>query len=178
MSKFLVKLVDEAIFPAALLIAAKAIGVMVVNLSFGLRWSVDTVFDSILTPHLIYASQEEVLAVASYSNLIMYIAVFIGIGAVIVKAFYLHDTHVRPQTVLKLAKMDLLHMISSSFQLYHQALIWFGFQLLTTMFVVANYLQGVTYGWVAVAVIVVTLGTFWMLIKDIDLELERKVLVH
>lgn len=178
MSKFLVKLVDEAIFPAALLIAAKAIGVMVVNLSFGFDWTIDTVFKSILTPMLIYSSQEEALAVASYSNLIMYIAVFIGMSTVIVKAFYLHDTHIRPQTVLKLAKMDLLNMVQSSLQLFHQSLIWFAFQLLTTLFIVANYLQGITYGWIAVATIVTTLVTFWMLIKDIDLELERKVLVR
>lgn len=177
MSKFLIKLVDEAIFPAAMIIAAKAIGVMIVNIVLGLSWSIDTVFKSILSPRLIYASHEEALAVASYSNLIMYIAVFVGMGVIIVKAFYLHDSHISPQMVLKLAKMDLLEMVGSSFQLYHQALIWFGFQVLTTVFVTVNYLQGMTYGWVVVVAIVITLTTFWMLIKDIDLELERKVLV-
>lgn len=178
MSKFLIKLVDEAVFPAAMIIAAKAIGVAIVNLSLGLSWSIDTVFNSFLSPHLIYGSYEEAIAVASYSNLIMYIAVFIGMGVIVAKAFYLHDSHVSPQMVLKLAKMDLLSMLGSSFQIYHQALIWFGFQLLTTIFIVVNYMQGMTYGWITVAVVAVTLVTFWMLVKDIDLELERRVLVR
>jgi hypothetical protein len=178
MSKFLVHLVDEAVFPAALVIAAKALGVILVNLSYGYTWSVDTVFRAFWQPHLIYVSKEAALNVASYSNLIMFIAVFAGMASVIIKAFYLHESHASPQMVLKLAKMDLLHMLQSSFALYHQAIVWFGFQLLTTLFILTNYLQGMTYGWIAVVICTITLVTFWMLAKDIDHEVERKVLAH
>lgn len=178
MSKFLVKLVDEAIFPAALIIAVKAVGVMLINVFFGMSWSISTVFKAFWQPHIVYRTYEEALIVASYSNLFMFLAVFAGSAVIITKAFYLHDSHVNPQTVLKLAKMNFLQMIQSSFELYHQAIIWFAFQVLTTIFIFSNYLQGMTYAWIAVVTVVITLVTFWMLIKDIDQEVERKVLAH
>lgn len=176
MSKLLVKLVDEAIFPAALIIAAKALGIMVVNLVFGLTWSVDTIFKAFWQPHIIYPTEVEAIMVASYSNLFMYTAIFVGMAMIIAKAFYLHDSHVSPQLVLKLAKMDLLQVIQSSFQLYHQAIVWFVFLVLATVFIFSNYMQGMTYAWIAITAVVLTIITFWLLIRDIEEEVDRKVL--
>uniref|UniRef100_A0A7C5URN5 Uncharacterized protein n=1 Tax=candidate division CPR3 bacterium TaxID=2268181 RepID=A0A7C5URN5_UNCC3 len=178
MSKILVKLLDVAVFPAALIIAGKACGVMLMNVIYRLSWDVESVTKAIVVPHIVYPSYDQAIAVASYSNLIMYIVIFIGIAYIILKAFYLHDSHISPQLVLKLARVNLLKMVQTSFEVYHQAFVWFAYQVIATIFIVINYINNITYGWVAISTTVVTLLTFWILVKDVEMELQKKHLFN
>ena len=174
MSKTLIKILDEAVFPAALLIAAKILGIVVLNVGFKLDWSVTSVANSFFSTRIEYSGSDAVM-VASYSNLLMYIAVFAGVAIILSKMFYLNPNHATPQLVLKLARADMLHWIRSAFELYHQAFVWFLFLVITTIFIFLNYLNGDTYDWIAWVVLVITIFTLWILIKVVDRDLHHDV---
>lgn len=173
MSKSLIRILDECLVPTALLIAAKVLGIVILNQVLNLSWNIKSVSGSLFSTRLEY-SGSDVLVVSSYSNLFMYIVVVVGIVLIIFKMFYLHPKHATPQLVLKLAKADMLHWIKSAFDLYHQAFVWLIFLCITTVFILLSFFNSETYSWVAWISIVCTVVILWLFIKLIDRDFPSK----
>ena len=108
-SATLLKLVDLAVFPAAVLIFVKIISIIILNGILGLSWDVKAFSDAFFGVRLTYTTQDQLLEVVSYSNLFMHLAALSGTTVAIVKLFYFHPKHIKPSLVLKLAKSDKLH---------------------------------------------------------------------
>jgi hypothetical protein len=173
MSKSLLRILDECVLPAALLISAKVLGIVMLNMILKLDWNVKSVANSFFSTRLEYSGSDAIL-VSSYSNIFMYITIFSGLILILAKLFYLHPKHATPQLVLKLAKADLLHWIKSAFDLYHQVFVWLVFLVITTVFIFMTFLNNETYEWVAWITVVITLVLLWIFVRLVDRDLASK----
>lgn len=140
-SKSLVKLIDEALIPAIILIAAKILGVTFVNYFYSLSWFFQ---GSAIT----YKTMREFLLANSYSNLVMYSVILFGLSWVLIRAHYLHETHVHPKLAAQLARWNLAHLVEGTFEIYHEALVWISYLWLTTLLFGVESYFGLSYLWV------------------------------
>ncbi|MEI7603776.1 MAG: hypothetical protein WCJ19_02035 [bacterium] len=173
-SKTLIKLVDLAVVPAAVLVFTKIISILLLNAVLGLSWDVKTFSDAFFGVKLSYSSVDELTLVISYSNLFMLFAAITGAVLTLLKLFYLHPTHIKPSVVLKLAKSDKLHYIQSTFHLYHEAIVWCVFLIVADVIILINYVQNLTYNWILGFSMICTLFLVFILVRTIDRDLSIK----
>lgn len=167
LSKTLTKLVDEAILPAVILVAAKVLGVILVNSVLNLRWSLKGL-------SLVYYSNADYLAASSYSTLIMFGAILLFTLWVLLKSHLWHDSHVSPSTSAKLVDHNLISLIQSSFELYTQATVWLSYSLLTTLILGVMAASGLIFAWVFYVALVTSVLTSVLLILDVEREVVIK----
>jgi hypothetical protein len=165
----LLKILDEAIVPSVIVIAAKVIGLALVNLVSGYSYTIESGY-SVFPWTVIYSSPTEALAANDYSNLIMYLVVLAGFTWVLVKAHFLHDTHLPPKLAGRLAKLKLWHFVQTTFEIYHQAVVWLSFLWLTTLVIFIYTVVGGSVVLVLAALALSSAATF-LYTKDIEVEI-------
>lgn len=164
-------LVDLAILPAALFIAAKIIGVFGLNWLLGLPVGVEYTGTIFFPFQPGYERIEDVMMVESYSNLLVFIAILAGAFVITSKTLLFNHKKASPYFVLKLAKYDLLHLLKSSIHMYKEAFIWGTFLVITTVYIALSFLAGKTYGWVAGLSVFFCLTFLWIMIENIETEI-------
>lgn len=167
-AKTITKLIDEAILPALLLIVAKVFGILISAYFLKLNY---TVAISIF-PKVSFNSLAGYKLAENYSNLIMFTAVAVGMLIILVRAHYLHDTHIKPQTQQKLAKANLENIIITSYSLYHKATIWLTFLWLTVAFLLISTALKITYIPITIVAVIVAINFSWIMAKDVQNEIE------
>ncbi|MFC1780133.1 hypothetical protein ACFLY9_00345 [Patescibacteria group bacterium] len=172
MSKSLVKLVDAALVPAAIMILGKVIGLWFVNIAFKLDWSIITDSNNFFSVKIEYATLSEQITATSYSNLIMYLFVFAGFLFVLIRALYLHSSHITPSMIAKLATNNLLNLITDSFEIYHKASVWLIMLWLALIALTVNVLLGRAYPWTGVISVLCTVLATVILLRDVAKEVE------
>ncbi len=163
-SKTLIKLIDYAIFPAVMIVAAKIIGIIFLAKYFQASYVVDGLRAS-------FENYENYIAINSYSSYFMLTAVLGGLVWVVVKAHVFHDTHVTPALSAKLFNSNLDSLIHDTETIFSQSFIWLSYSwLLTIMFGVQSYysLSYWSVFWVSLAASV--LATV-LLVMDIEREI-------
>ena len=93
-SKILVKLVDQAIVPALLLIAARILSVALISYRLGIELTINSF-------SLVLPDKESLLTVNSYSVLAMVSVLSVGLFYVLLKSYIFHDTHITPAMTAK-----------------------------------------------------------------------------
>ncbi len=171
-AKSTVKLIDEAIIPALLLISAKLIGIFLTNYFFKINFAIHQQGFLNLLPSLTYSSVSDYIKVENYSNLLMFTVSAAGTLMVLVKAHLLHESHISPKLHQKLAKFNLEKLVSSSFHLYHQALIWMVFLWLVTIFLFLSSISKITYPQITAFAAIIAINFTWILAVDINKEIE------
>lgn len=170
-SKSLVKLIDEAIIPAITLVVAKVLGVLLVSRIKGLIFEVSFKSRLLPLPTLVFSSYQDYITVNSHSNLIMLGVMSLGLIWILLKANLLHDTHISPKLAAHLARLRLSHLISTTFEAYHQALVWYGFAWFTTILMVFYAYLGLAYKSFALVAFLVVLNLTWFFIFDVEREI-------
>lgn len=166
-SKTLVKLVDEAVLPAVVLVAAKMLSAVVVTEVLGLKWNWQNF-------GMVYYSTGDFLKANSYSALVMFAVILVFTLWVIFKSHVLHDTHVAPVTAVKAVSFNLTHLIQGSFELYSQATVWLSYSWLTAVLLGVLALSNLIYPWVFFLALVLSIITTVLMIMDV----EREVTLH
>jgi hypothetical protein len=171
-SKSLSTLIDEAILPALLLILAKFFGVLIVTFVIGSSWQLK--FSSALPflPTISYPNYQAYLTSNSYSNLLMYLVLALGCSFVLVKAHFLHSSHISPTLHARLASLRLSSLVSDTFSLYHQGTIWLLFLWLATVLILIQAFLGLSFAWIAIISFLLTLNFSWFFLIDIEQEIE------
>ena len=172
MSKSLVKLVDYSLLPAAIMIIAKFIGIIVTIRLFNLPWSIKEYTNNIFS-FSTTVSPNDISTVTSYSDLIMFAAIAIFFTITIVRAVYLHSSHVKPTLVTKLADKNLLNLIQSSYEIYHSSAVWLLFSWITSVLIIINALSGKTYAWIAITAGFASILLTLILLQDVYREIEH-----
>ncbi len=167
-AKSLIKLVDEAVLPALLLIIAKVLGLLLATYFFRLHFNISL---SVL-PHASFTNLEDYILAENYSNLTMFTAAAVGMLTVLLRAHLLHASHIKPNIAQKLTKINLDELILSSYHLYHKASVWLTLLWLTTAFLAMSTLAKVTYAPITAIAIIVSLNFSWILARDIQREME------
>ena len=172
MAKSLIKLIDEAIVPALLLILAKGIGLFATVIFFNLPFTLEyrSIFG--LLPSFRFATLQGYTTAENYSNLAMFAAVAAGAVIVVLKAHYLHESHISPRLHARLIALNLERLVQSSYHLYHQAGIWLVFLWLTFGFLTLSSVAKITYPQITIAAFLVTANLSWVFALDIEKEVE------
>ena len=171
MSKSLIKLIDSSLLPAAFMILGKVLGVYLVAKFFNLEWALQNSTSTFFSLRPVFAEKDLVM-VSSYSDLIMFLFVLLGLSFTIFRAIYLHSSHVDPRLVAKLATNNLLDLIKDSFDVYHEAAIWLVFAWASVATIFLNVLLEKTYVWVGLVGLISVLGFSLILLRDVGKEVE------
>lgn len=174
MSDKLVRLIDIAIFPVALIICAKVLGLVITNSWFGLDWGFVTNNDSIYSVRIAYPTPEQKILAASFSNLIMYSIVLIGVVVSLIQAYFFHASHISPKMMTRLIQHDLVHLVSESLEIFQKSSVWIILLWISSLIIVLSTLSGDTYLWIAILTSVLTIVLTILLAKDIEHELKLK----
>ena len=171
-SKSLIKLIDEAILPAVLLILVKGAGLFATVFFFNLPFTLEyrSIFG--LLPSFRFATLQGYFTAENYSNLAMFAAVAAGTIIVILKAHFLHESHIHPRLHVKLLGLNLERLVQSSYHLYHQAAIWLIFLWLTVGFLVISSIAEITYAQITLAAFLVAANLSWVFALDVEKEIE------
>lgn len=171
MSKSLLKLLDNSIFPACVMILGKLVGVLIALWAFGIPYSLRDYFSAVYSLRFVVPSAD-IQTISSYSDLVMYIVVAACFSIVLVRAIFLHSTHVTPSLITKLANNDLLKLVQSSYEIYHSATIWLIFLIISNVLVLVNVFQSSSYAWIGVVCTFATIVLTAILLSDVYREIE------
>lgn len=170
MSKTLVKIVDASIFPAALMVAGKFIGLYLVLNFFNLDWGVENTPNTLISARPVLMS-EDLSFVSSYSDLLVITLMLLGFSYYVLRAVFLHSSHIDPRIITRLAVHGLLDLVKDSFEIYHRASIWLLFLWLTNITILINTLLGKTYTWVLIVSFIVSMLLTVILLRDVAYEI-------
>ncbi|MBI4037702.1 hypothetical protein HY382_01490 [Candidatus Curtissbacteria bacterium] len=170
--KTVIKLIDEAIIPAILLISAKIFGLIGASLIFGLPFSIHGRKILAILPSVQFANFQDYIVAENYSNLAMFIAAAAGTMYILVKAHFFHESHIHPKLQAKLAKLNLESLITPSYHLYHQAAIWLTFLWLTVAFMFISSILKITYPQITIIAFIVAANFSWVFAIDVEKEIE------
>ncbi len=173
MSKSFIKIVDASILPASLMILSKAIGIFVLTKILDIPISLTQYSDNLFSIGGQSLSLTDVKFITSYSDLIMYTVLAIIFSLNIFRAIYLHNSHIKPTLVTKLADNNLLNLIKDSYEIYHSATAWLGFTVLANAVILVNVINGVTYLWVGILTVIISALLTVLLLQDVHKEIEN-----
>lgn len=164
-SRTLVRLIDQAIVPAILLLCTRFISVVMLTYLFGIKFSTSP-------KGFTFSSVQDYLFINSYSTLAMVIILGVGLLYILIKALYFHNTHISPSLTTKLFHHRLATLIQSSFELYSQGVIWLIYLYLIGAVSVILAVFDYIYNWVSVAALIMAGISTLILIIDVEKELE------
>jgi len=164
-SRILIKLVDEAIFPAILLLATRLTSMLVVSKFFHANYEINA-------NGVIFVNLSDYLKVNSYSTLFMILILAIGLLFIIIKSFVFHDSHISPGFSAKIYSLKMPSLIQSSFNIYSQGTIWLSYIYL--ILIVASFMTlfGMLYSWVLFVAIITTVISTALFVMDIEHEVK------
>lgn len=169
LSRSLLKLIDEAIVPALLIFAAKLLGLVGANAWLNLSWDPS---GNTLLPLFSYRSPEAFLIANSWSNLLVLIVIIVGLFTVLVRAHVFHTSHISPKLSVSLINRQLTSLAVNSWDVYHQAVLWLAYLWMALILFSLQAVYGVSWWWIDIAGTIVALALSWLLIVDVERELE------
>jgi len=164
-SRTLVRLIDQAIVPAIMLLCVRFISVVLLTYFFSIKFSVSAV-------GFTFHNAQDYIFINSYSTLSMAVVLGVGLLYILIKALYFHDTHISPHLTTKLFHHRLATLIQSSFELYSQGVIWLIYLYLISAVSIILAVFNYTYGWIPVVSILLCGISTIVLIIDVEKELE------
>ncbi len=169
-AKSLVKLIDEAIIPAAALIAAKMLGILASAYFLHLPLIVTKSDFLFFLPAVHFLNLNDYISAENFANTLLLTVVCLGTTIVLIRAHFFHANHINPKFHAKLARLNLESLITPSYHLYHQALIWLVFLWMTVAFLTFNAFSKVTHYQIAIASVVIAANLTWLFAKDVEKE--------
>lgn len=170
--KSLIKLIDEAIIPAIVLILAKMIGILASSYFFNLTFEIKNGSFLYFLPSIRFLTVKDYILAENYSNFTMVLAATLGTLLILIRLHFLHGSHIHPKLQFKLASLSLEKIISPSYHLYHQAAVWLIFLWLTVAFLVVSTIFKITYLPLSLTAVFVALNCTWITLLDIENEIE------
>ncbi len=172
MSKSLIKLIDVALIPAAIMICGKVAGLCFANLVFNLNWGILTDPNNFFSVKIVYETLNQQIIATSYSNLMMYLFVLIGFTFILIRALYFHSSHISPKILAKLATNNLLNLIANSFEIYYQSSVWLIMLWLAFFALFINVLLGNSFVWTCITTFISNIVATTLLLRDVTKEIK------
>ena len=171
-AKSIIKLIDEAVIPALILIVAKMLGLYLTSAIFNLPFEVKMRSFLGFLPALHFANLTSYITAENYSNLAMFLAVCLGTIFVLIRAHFFHTSHIHPNLHAKLERFNLQALVAPSYHLYHQAVIWLLFLWITVGFLTLSTIRSITYPQITIVAFIIAANFSWVLAIDIEREVE------
>ena len=164
-SRTLIRLIDQAIVPAILLLCTRIISVVMFSYFNEISFAIDST-------GFVFANQQDFLFINSYSTMAMVSVLGVGLLYILLKAFVFHDTHISPNLTAKIFHYKLSTLIQSSFELYSQGVIWLAYLYLISAVTFILAFTGLVYGWVLWFSLILSFISTAVLIFDVENEME------
>jgi hypothetical protein len=166
LSKILVKLIDKAIIPALLLLVSRVVSIIMVSKYLGIHLTLGG-------SGFVFQDQYDYVKVNSYSTLIMTGLLVLGLGYVVIKSLFFHESHIKPTLTSRLFSLKAESLIQNSYEIYTQGAVWLTYSYLLLIVSGVMALSGLLYSWVFY--IIMGVSTLTTLIFIFDLEEEIKI---
>jgi hypothetical protein len=164
-SKLLIKLIDQSIVPAVLLIAARVLSVVIAANYYGIKYDLGV-------GGFAYSTTKDYILVNSLSTFAMLVTLTVGLSYILLKALIFHETHITPKITASLFSLKLSSFIQTSYDLYSQGSIWLSYLFLMTVSTGILSLFGMIYTWVFWVALVLSILATILLIFDIENEMD------
>lgn len=168
----LIKLIDEAIIPAVILIVVKMLSTFLSIYFLDLQFTIAKGQILFVLPTVHFQNITDFITAENYSNLAMFLAVTLGTTFVLVKAHFFHESHISPRLHARLVSLNLDSLVTPSYHLYHQAAIWLTFLWLTVAFLIISTLLKVTYPQITIIAVVIAANFSWIFAVDVEKEIQ------
>ncbi|OQX51025.1 hypothetical protein B5M47_02275 [candidate division CPR3 bacterium 4484_211] len=169
LSKILLKLIKESIIPALLVVTAKFAGIVLTVTILSIPWTIST---QSLFPTITFSSMSNFVTVSSWSNFFVLAAVSLGFLWILIKAHFLHDTHITPQLTLQLLDLDLTNLIDTTPNISNQGIIWLSYLWVLIILTGVQAFFGYHYWWMFALSLFVGAILTWSFIADLEREVE------
>lgn len=164
-SRILIKLVDEAIFPAILLLTTRLISMFLVSKYLSTDFEIKST-------GIFFAGVADYVKVNSYSTLFMALALTAGLIFIVLKSFVFHDSHITPGLSAKLHALRVPSLIQSSLDIYSAGTIWLSYLYLLLAVSAVMTLFGILYSWVFFTILITTILVTVFFIMDVEHEVK------
>lgn len=174
MSASFIRIVDFSLLPFSLVILGKLVGVYLVISSLGLDWGVADFTNSVITASPIVFG-ENVAVVASYSNLLMFALIAIGLGIQVAKIRLSDLSGDAYNRLRRLLASRLLTPFEGARLIYTRISVWLVYCWTLVFFIGLDAVLGRTYGWIALLSIVTAVFFTAIILWDIQLEIRKSL---
>jgi len=141
--KFLKKLIDKMILPLVLLIAARYLGIFLASYLITIKFSFSSDFNFWSLPFIRFESKQSLITSAnSVSWLVVYLALIVIFGFVLLRNLYFHEHLIHPKFSAKLHIKRLEFLIVDYKEAFYQATAWFILNTIISSIVIAEFLSG------------------------------------
>jgi hypothetical protein len=164
-SKILIKLIDQAIVPAVLILTIRIASVVLISYWLGIPFSV-------AENGFLFNSTGQFLKINSYSVLAIIVALGLGLSYILAKSLIFHSSHITPQTTAKVFAMKLSFFIQNSYDLYSQGAIWLSYLFLLVFIAGFMTLFGLLFSWVFYIGLGISILATVFFIIDIEREID------
>lgn len=178
MSKILFKVLDKAIFPAATLVVSKVFGLYLATQIYHFEWFVksSSTTGSVFSVRFVFESPQAANLVNTFSNVFMYLVLFGACVLVLLRAYYLHSTHQSPRVIARLAKANLLNLISDTQEILADAFVWYTALWIATAVCILSVVNNNAELWIAPVAFIFSLYLSTSLVTDMDKEVDSGTL--
>jgi hypothetical protein len=148
MAPRLVKLLDYSLLPFSVLILSKLLGLHYVFTSLHIEWGVADYAGGIITATPVVYGRDLQL-VSTYSNLFMFLAMFIGGSLLVAISFLRHRSANNPEFLRKLINLPQMNLLEKGLLFYTRIYVWAIYLWLATGYILLDVLMGRTAAWLA-----------------------------
>jgi len=160
-SRILLKLVDQAIIPAFLVVATRILSVILISHYFNIELLIDKTGITFTNPN-------EYLFVNSYSLLCIIAVIALSLSVTIAMSIKFHHEHIKPSTTAKLFSLKMSSLINNSFEIYTKASILISYLWLLTFTSGIMLYSQLIYNFVFDISVIVTAVFTILLISDVE----------
>lgn len=153
------------------MVVAKLVGVFLCIYIFNVQWTVRDYTNSIFTTQTA-VELDKLEMVSSYSDLFVLAVISTGVVIQIVRALYLHPNNIQPKLLAKLARRNLLSLVSGSFDIFYHAAVWTIFSWLAAFTIGLNALTGKTNSWLVLIAVLLSISFTIFLLRDVYAQIE------
>lgn len=169
MSKSLVRLIDYSLLPFSLTILGKVFGLYFVLSLLGIDWGVGDFPGSFIsaTP-IVYG--KDLVAVSTYSNLIMFVLVFSLFAIQVAITQLRQQSLTNTQLLRRLLSLPKVNAFERGLIIYSRLYVWFAYIWLITVYIFIDTMIGRTQPWLMVVSLGLSILTSIVLIKNTTRE--------
>jgi hypothetical protein len=173
MSKLLIRMLKISVLPAATMIVAKVVGLVVAVTVYDIELFISNDVGGPFSVQILVGSSADTLLVNSVSNLILLITMTV-INAYLFGKYILYvKTKDNPRTIVKLTKFNLLKWVTAKDSVFLRIFIWILFLLATCAVIITSTLRGETYQGIGLAAFLIAIFFMWGLIRSFEVEIAK-----
>jgi hypothetical protein len=173
MSKLLKRALRISLTPAILMIVGKFLGIIMTSVIYDLEFFVENNIQGLFSIQILFTSPETTLFVNSISNISMLTLLTLPTIYFIAKTSIYQTSLQNPKTIVKMTKLNILKWITKQDTTFLQIFIWCTFLVISSVVIVVQTLQDLSYTWIGVLAGTISLLCIWGTIRTFELETDK-----